>query len=402
MHGCYKLKKISPNISKLENLENLCLSGEYDEYSSPNFFEAIIEWGPDFERRWNLISNFKVDYILPICLPEKALTSPISLCFRSNVLKTIPDCIRRLSGLSKLDITKCRNLVALPQLPGPLLSVNAEGCKYLKRIDSSFQNPNICLNFARCFNLNQKARKLIQTSACKYAVLPDKKVPAHFTHRATSGSITINLTPTPLPSSFRFKACIFLSKGKIYSEGDVVEMSSNLLMGVSCHVRGKQNGLTVRCRSYQLHMPGLVGCCREHLYIFEDSFCLNQDFPEAEEAVFSELSFVFRVHDKTSKVKGCGVRLLEEVPQCILDRKETVDEECMVINIEANNEIAGGQDEEKEEDMDDEADDGVNDEEDEGADDTGLSDEGRDINIEEENETEEGEESGNERGYSLV
>ncbi|KAF3536916.1 hypothetical protein F2Q69_00019021 [Brassica cretica] len=72
------------------------------------------------------------------------------------------------------------------------------------------------------------------------------------------------------------------------------------------------------------------------------------------------------VHDKTSKVQGCGVRLLEEVTYCILDGKETEDEGCRGINIEANNENASGEDEE-------------------------MEDEGMDINIEAENETEEGE-----------
>ncbi|CAN6848382.1 unnamed protein product, partial [Brassica oleracea] len=38
----------------------------------------------------------------------------------------------------------------------------------------------------------------------------DVEVPADFTHQATSGSLTINITPRSLPSSVRFKACILL------------------------------------------------------------------------------------------------------------------------------------------------------------------------------------------------
>ena len=124
-------------------------------------------------------------------------------------------------------------------------------------------------------------------------------------------------------------------------------------------------------------MPDLYGQA-EHLYIFEDSFSLNQDYSEAEEATFSELLFEFRVHKKAWKVKGCGVRLLEEVPQCILDGKETEDEECRGINIEANNENAGDEDKEKEDD--DTSGEGADVEE--------------DINLEANNETEEGEEFG--------
>ncbi|CAN6981606.1 unnamed protein product, partial [Brassica oleracea var. botrytis] len=326
MFGCKQLKTISPNISKLENLEFLVLSNyafcafdDEDYYNNEyeNDIEARIEWGPDFKRSWRLRSDFDIDYILPICLPEKALTSPISLRLRGHGIKTIPDCIRRLSGLIKLEVKECSKLVALPPLPDSLLSLDAQGCESLETIDSSsFQNPNICLNFANCFNLEQKARKLIQTSACKYAVFPGEEVSAHFTHRASSDSLTINLTSRPLPSSFRFKACILLSK--VYDhpgdnnddddDDDDDEEGENSLTGMSYSVRGKQNGLTAGGGSNQLHMPDLYGQA-DHLYIFEDSFPLNQDCLEAEETTFSELTFVFRVLNKTWKVKGCGVRL---------------------------------------------------------------------------------------------
>ncbi|CAN6840050.1 unnamed protein product [Brassica oleracea] len=392
------LKKISPNISKLENLEWLFLC---TDYGVENCFhvvsdQAIIEWGPELKRRWRLVTDFDFDYILPICLPEKALTSPISLSFGNERSRTIlPDCIRRLSQLTELDITECGELVALPPLPGSLLSINAHGCGSLESIDSSsFQNPNICLDFARCFNLNQEARRLIQTSACKYALLPGEEVPANFTHQATSGCLTINMAPTPLPSSFRFKACILLTNDE---EGE-----NSLKGGISCRVSGKQNGHTVQYGSNQVHhMPVLNGQA-EHLYIFEDSFSLNQDCPEAEEATFSELFFEFGVRYKDWKVKGCGVRLLEEVvPQCILDGKEAEDEECRGINIEANNENAGGEDKEKEDDdnsgegAEDEVDEGVDAEEDIDGNEAVFSNAGIDINIEANNETEEeGEESG--------
>uniref|UniRef100_M4CAD3 ADP-ribosyl cyclase/cyclic ADP-ribose hydrolase n=1 Tax=Brassica campestris TaxID=3711 RepID=M4CAD3_BRACM len=388
MCGCEQLKTVSPNISKLENLEflhltnyDLCDAGDhYNEdneeiYYNENLFAARIEWGPDFKRSWRLRSDLDIHYILQISLPEKALTS--SLHLRSfNGMKTIPECIRRLSGLIKLDVKECRRLQALPSLPDSLQFIDAEGCHSLKRIESSFRNPNICLNFFCCYHLNQKARKLIQTSACKYAVLPGEEVPAHFTHRASSGSLTINLTPRPLPSSFRFKACILLSK--VYDqpgdnndddddEDDDNEEGQNSLKGMSYSIRGKHNGLTVEGESNQIHIPALyrpsrynlspyrpdLSEYREHVYIFEDFFYLTHDCPEAEETTFSELTFEFIVHDKPLKVKGCGVRLLK-APHCILDGKETKDQD-------SNNESAGGENEEN--DGDDEDDDHVEDEE---------------------------------------
>ncbi|XP_033144061.1 disease resistance-like protein DSC2 isoform X7 [Brassica rapa] len=373
MNGCKKLKTISPNISKLENLEFLALNNylfcayayayEDDQEVDDCVFEAIIEWGDDCKHSWILRSDFKVDYILPICLPEKAFTSPISLCLRSYGIKTIPDCIGRLSGLTKLDVKECRRLVALPPLPDSLLYLDAQGCESLKRIDSSsFQNPEICMNFAYCINLKQKARKLIQTSACKYAVLPGEEVPAHFTHRASSSSLTINSTQRPLTSSFRFKACILLSK--VYDQPgddneDEEKEGENSLTSMSYSVWGKQNGRTVGSGSDQLLMPALY-VYRKHLYIFEDS-CTLKDCSEAEETTLSELTFVFRVDDETCKVEGCGVRLLE-----------------------ANNESAGGGDEENDDDDDDDDDGG---EEDEGNTEANNETEGEESKRDEDEET---------------
>ncbi|CDY25429.1 BnaC09g39440D [Brassica napus] len=88
MYGCEKLRKISRNVSKLENLEFLGLrnSGESEDddvgvnEDHPDIFEAVFKWGdPDLKRGWILLSDLEVDYILSRCLPAKAL----SLCLRS-------------------------------------------------------------------------------------------------------------------------------------------------------------------------------------------------------------------------------------------------------------------------------------------------------------------------------
>ncbi|KAH0895942.1 LOW QUALITY PROTEIN: hypothetical protein HID58_045510, partial [Brassica napus] len=228
MYGCGKLKTISPNISKLKNLYFLGLKIHTDD----GLFEARIEWSRDLMRSWTLRSDFYVDYIFPICLPEEGRLLHLQYHYVS----------------SALDVSGCRDLVALPQLPGSLLSLDAEDCVFLKIIDSSFHNPKICLNFPYCFNLDQKARKLIQTSACKHAVLPGQEVPAHFTHRATS-----DLFLHPLDS-----------KGNINPKDSVSVDVNFSSVAVTCRVRGKQNGLTVGRGSTQLQMLALYGR-REHL-----------------------------------------------------------------------------------------------------------------------------------------
>ncbi|KAG7609627.1 P-loop containing nucleoside triphosphate hydrolase [Arabidopsis suecica] len=292
MVGCKRLNIISPNISKLKNLEDLELFTDGVSGDAASFY-ALVEFSDRHD--WTLESDFQVHYILPICLPKMA----ISLSFWSYDFETIPDCIKCLPGLSELDVSGCRNLVSLPQLPGSLLSLDANNCESLERINGSFQDPKICLNFTNCINLNQEARKLIQTSACKYALLPGAEVPANFTHQATSGSLTINITTKTLPSRLRYKACILLSKGNINLEDE----DENSFMPVSCHVMGKQNVLIPRS-------PVLRGYT-DHLYIFDYSFSLHEYLPEAKEATFRELMFDFIVHSKTWNVKSCGVHLFE-------------------------------------------------------------------------------------------
>ena len=138
MYGCEKLRKISRNVSKLENLEFLGLrnSGESEDddvgvnEDHPDIFEAVFKWGdPDLKRGWILLSDLEVDYILSRCLPAKAL----SLCLRSYGIYAIPDCIRSLSGLIKLDVKGFRVLEALPPLPDSLLC----RCRRLCRIEES-------------------------------------------------------------------------------------------------------------------------------------------------------------------------------------------------------------------------------------------------------------------------
>ncbi|KAJ4908138.1 Disease resistance protein (TIR-NBS-LRR class) family [Raphanus sativus] len=205
MIECRNLEIVSPNISKLENLHTIELCKGRETIYDDGFFGAEIKWGrPDLKRPFELSSNESV--------------------------KTIPDCIKRLSGLSELSVRGFRMLTALPQLP--VLQPESKGEK--AHPDISLQ---ICL-----------------------------------------------LTG--------FKACIVLfARFRIYG-----------LQTVSCCVR--------------------------------DSFSIDQDFPEAEDATFSELSFLFTVNDDEAlEIRGCGVRILE-----VLDGKETEYQEYIDTNIEANNE----------------------------------------------------------------
>ncbi|KAF2578593.1 hypothetical protein F2Q68_00005805 [Brassica cretica] len=187
MYGCEKLRKISRNVSKLENLEFLGLlnSGESEDddvgvnEDHPDIFEAIA---------------------------SEASRDSLSL-----------------------------------------MSQNALISKHFHHFQIPF------------YLLNQNAKELIHTSDSKYALLPGEELPGHFPHQADSGSLTINLTPRPLPLSLRFKACVLLSTFDSFED-------DTLLMGaVVCRIMGKQNGLTVQYGSNQHHLPWRVIIFEDHL-----------------------------------------------------------------------------------------------------------------------------------------
>ncbi|CAN7067823.1 unnamed protein product [Brassica rapa subsp. trilocularis] len=212
-----------------------------------------------------------------------------NVCIPEEGLNCLPDKLRLLEWhnypLTFLPSKfSCKFLVELI-MTGSQFEKLWDGIKQKMPLSQSTSTTSRLPSLYRCrLLLNQNAKELIYTSDYKHALLPGEEVPAHFPHQATPGSLTINLTPRPLPSSLRFKACILLSKE------DSLEKEELLMGGVSCHVM--------------------------------DYFCLNQDYPKAGEATLSELVFEFIGHCTTWKVKGCGVRLLEDEEESGRDEDE--------------------------------------------------------------------------------
>ncbi|KFK37813.1 hypothetical protein AALP_AA3G032600 [Arabis alpina] len=220
--------------------------------------------------------------------------------------------VKGCSRLKLLDVSYCRKLVSIPQLPDSISKVNAYNCESLERLDCSIRNPNIHhLNFGNCFKLNQEARDLIiQTpTRRKYSVLPGEEVPACFTYRASGSSLTVKLNEKPLGTSIKFKACILLvHKGQDHYWASV---------HVDCRIITSNK---VSCRSYDLERA-----LSEHLYIFE---------VELEEVTSTELVFEFNLKDfwfnveQFWEIKECGVlQILEHQGMKILDLSEDSDKE---------------------------------------------------------------------------
>ncbi|XP_056848758.1 probable disease resistance protein RPP1 isoform X2 [Raphanus sativus] len=214
---------------------------------------------------------------------------------------------RRKSRLRQLVINGMEKLVSLPQLPDSLWLLDAEICESLERLDCSFRNPDIRLNFRNCFKLNQEARDLIiRTPTNEYAVFPAEEVPPCFTHRSFGSSLTVKLNQLTVGKSIKFKACV------IYADvGDDRYRWDDT--SVYCTITSGRNASIAFKKRVELFLPG-------HLFTFEVEV-------ETEEVTSTELLFDFDVtthgvyeydcdHEtwKPCKIKGCGIIELLEVP----------------------------------------------------------------------------------------
>ncbi|VYS59338.1 unnamed protein product [Arabidopsis thaliana] len=239
---------------------------------------------------WSPLAEFQISYFESLNEFPHALDIITGLQLSKDI-QEVPPWVKRMSRLRYLRLNNCNNLVSLPQLPDSLDYIYADNCKSLERLDCCFNNPEISLNFPKCFKLNQEARDLIMHTTCKRATLPGTQVPACFNHRATSGdSLKIKLKELPLPTTLRFKACIMLV---MVNE----EMMSNdkLAMKVNIFIRDEHNDLKVQCTPSYHHINPLL---TEHIYTFE---------LEVEEVTSTELVFEFTTLISNWKIAECGL-----------------------------------------------------------------------------------------------
>ncbi|KAL1221162.1 Disease resistance protein ADR2 [Cardamine amara subsp. amara] len=135
-------------------------------------------------------------------------TSVTSLDLSKSGIERITDSIKGLHKLQTLDISECKRLVSLPELPCSLKYLYAQNCESLVRVSGLFITPNAELDFRHCFKLDRQARKAIiqQSFVGGWGLFPGSKVPAKFNHRARGNSLTI-----PCSAFNRFKVCVVIS-----------------------------------------------------------------------------------------------------------------------------------------------------------------------------------------------
>jgi len=292
MCGCSKLEALPTNIN-LKSLYTLDLTDcsqlkSFPEIST-NISDLWLKEVPLSITSWSRLAVYEMSYFESLKEFPHALDIITELQLSKDI-QEVPPWVKRMSRLHALTLNNCNNLVSLPQLPDSLAYLYADNCKSLERLDCCFNNPEISLNFPKCFKLNQEARDLIMhTSTRQCVMLPGTQVPACFNHRATSGdSLKIKLKESPFPTTLRFKACIMLVK--------VNEELMSYDQWMKIDIKDEQKGLKVQCTPSDHRIYPVL---TEHIYTFE---------LEVEEVTSTELVFEFTLDNESiCKIGECGI-----------------------------------------------------------------------------------------------
>ncbi|KAF3549348.1 hypothetical protein DY000_02009344 [Brassica cretica] len=223
--------------------------------------------------------------------------------------------IGRISRLRRLELSGIRKLVSLPPLPDSLLVLNAENCESLERLDCSFRNPEISLNFINRFKLNQEARDLIIQMPTS-AVFPAEEVPMCFSYRSSGSALTVKLNQMPIGKSTKFKAGI-LCAGE--DEKDFICGGS-----VCCSITSGGKALTACYNKIERVFPGNLCTFEVEVeteevtsteLVFDFELGFSQYEPMVDDSVYKQM--VRHVKQKISnkwEIRECGILQLLEVP----------------------------------------------------------------------------------------
>lgn len=285
MMGCYRLRHI-PVIST--NIRRLLIT------------EARVKDLPSI-RLWSRLK------CLTICNLQEITHFPTSLThldLSNSDIEKIPDCIISLHRLQYLFLVHCKRLTSLPELPGSLITLLAEGCGSLEAVFYPLNTSHVQLYFNNCFHLGAEVRiAVIRQSITNWeACLPGHEVPKEFDHRARGNSLTIPLNGINHLSPYtRFSVClVVLPKDKV--EGNSGPILCTLVKDDSDPV--KKEVVLPTCRT-------------EHLFIFH--FCFSELFEEYIEVSGEKIVFEFK--SKYFDVIESGVQSYES------DEDEEEDEE---------------------------------------------------------------------------
>ncbi|PNY14448.1 NBS-containing resistance-like protein, partial [Trifolium pratense] len=173
MEHCPRLESIHPSIFSLENLVQLDLSLCFSlaTFTSNSHFSSLHYLNLGFCTKLSRFSA-NLENIIELdltAIPINAL--PASIGFQSKLetlvlklteIESIPSSIKNLTRLRKLDIQRCKKLLALPELPSSLETLLVE-CISLKTVmfpstaAEQFKENKKRVEFWNCLNLDERS-----------------------------------------------------------------------------------------------------------------------------------------------------------------------------------------------------------------------------------------------------
>ncbi|POO00355.1 TIR-NBS-LRR-like protein [Trema orientale] len=331
---CESLKLFPSNIYKLNHLENLIASNCME-------LEALPPMSVGFQSLTRL--NLSNCSMLDITDQLGFLSSLESLDLSGSIIDRVPKSIIKLSKLKYLDISNCRKLLALPEIPLFVEFVDAHGCTSLETVSSSkfaltkgwdrFPVSSEKLVFFNCLKLDQNARSNLITDARlrilrmafisslksvpEYSSVsicyPGNQIPKWFNYRSMGSSIHVKLSPHWRNSNFLgFSLCVVAAPFSEHNDHPQIHFHCESSFRAK---NGKAHTFKCFLRGYSQdddEDTAIIFRNSDHLFLWYDYGSYLHEM----EDTFTEASFNFYPIDSwerkvnSCQVEKCGIHLL--------------------------------------------------------------------------------------------
>ncbi|XP_044474598.1 disease resistance-like protein DSC1 [Mangifera indica] len=265
LKDCFKLERLPINICELKSLEYLNLSGCSKLFGLPNNL-GNLESLKVLKAKMVYIRELPTSILNLRCLEELDLTSCAieklptnlgqlctlrSLHLGGNFFESIPIGIKDLSVLSYLDISCCKRLRTLPQLPRELGIINANDCRALEELVIwpprliRYNLQSIRINFSNCFKLKQdtiyeEIFKHMKTGYLPMAAyhrkdfcicFPGSEIPEWMVSQSAGSYVTLDLQADLHPIEFNsLLTCVVVEFKEYHNDGQGLAVALEFLL----------------------------------------------------------------------------------------------------------------------------------------------------------------------------
>ncbi|XP_038720255.1 disease resistance-like protein DSC1 isoform X2 [Tripterygium wilfordii] len=331
--GCTAISVVPSSIGYLPSLDTLEILNDHYLDKPPL---SIPGWTSKFVR--NLCLSRAAIEELPESLGS--LCSLEFLDLKGNNFRRIPETIKHLTKLRDLNLTDCRRLESLPQLPMNIENLFADNCTSLQVVSTPLttireaqlvgDQPKLFsrmqFSFCNCFKLDGNSRNSIiadvefnashfrfssindqmRNWATHHVCFPGSEVPYCFNYKSNGSSITAKL---PLPPRNAKLLYLALCCGVEFK--DDFPNDWGLMLNYNCHVRYKngdnfnRKGCLVRWFNYE----GAKISTSHHLFLKYKEIEIEADH-NVDEITIEFFIFGRSEVEYHSKVKKCGIHLM--------------------------------------------------------------------------------------------